>query len=179
MSQYKYATAFSDLTASRLLQKGLQEGDVFFVEEDKRFYTYHDGDFVLMEGNPGAQVEMKIIDMNAQLIAQLPALTHEELCDKMDDIIDFSDRTHGRYFMLLNNDLRYYTIFTKRRANEIGDDYGNIAEAVVDCLFAVGDKIKAIDVIDDHIEIWVQHEDREPNCFVFFDYTDGVVTYEE
>lgn len=105
--------------------------------------------------------------------AKLPDMDTGEAQKATEDIVNFLDKfnENEKYFMLLNNDLHYYTLFKyidlktpERMANEI-----------LDIVLHLG-KLKAVEEDDDHIEFWVKNN-RDGKCdmYMLFNYDRGVI----
>ena len=79
--------------------------------------------------------------------------------------------------MLLNNELRYYTIFHRQN---FGDMYGivideQLPDVLIECLSNIG-RIKMFEAInDDHIECWVNVPGRGCEVYMLFPYDEGVI----
>ena len=124
-----------------------------------------------------------LYDINKNLIEKnVEALSEEELQNKKTLIIDFINEG-GKYFMLLCNDRKDYTLFN-RRSNEL-DEYldglsnytGDKLENVLidECLPNRG-RAKSIELTEnkDAIEIWISI-DGNSYCYYFFPYDNGVI----
>ena len=119
---------------------------------------------------------MNLYEMNQNMVKQLPVLeiTDEEL-NKINQLHNIHN---AHYYMLLCNDMKYYTIL-KPSSNwalmpTMCDKFG---PTVVDCLKSVGD-IKSIDFVPDNtaIEIWVENAEGV-YCMYLFPYDEGVVEF--
>lgn len=116
---------------------------------------------------------MNLYDFNQAIIEQMPELTKEKKQEAIQLINDFEQETASSYYMLLNNELHYYTIFVH---NPFGKtDFHTLADSVFECAYSIG-KIKTIDKFNDEneqrIEIWINN-----NCYILFPYDSGVVSY--
>lgn len=110
-----------------------------------------------------------IYQVNQASYASLPEITRNEF-DRA-GIYDFWRGVGNTFYMLLNNELHYYTVVMDRGFGE---------ETIEDVLYEILDslgKIKGIEVIEkDHIEFWVQNrETNQVNAFMFFPYDKGVI----
>lgn len=117
-------------------------------------------------------LNMNLYDLNKQIVAQLPDLNKEDLISARDTIVAYYNKTMGQYYMMLCNELKYYTIFAiKPEANDYFED------EVIDCLYDFADSIKSIDYDTENktaIEIWFTKND-EAYVMYLFDYTQGVI----
>jgi len=74
------------------------------------------------------------------------------------------------YYMLLNNELRYYTLFHKST-----DSIEPFGDVVKECVEGFGIIKDVASVENNAFEIWVTTEKNETYCFMLFDYTAGVI----
>lgn len=101
-------------------------------------------------------------------------LTIKELKEKKEIISTFIKETDNRYYMLLCNDRKDYTVFTLLDGEK--DKSDETASILVDeCLFNRG-LIKGIDLTEnkDAFEIWLSI-DKEAYCYYFFPYDNAIV----
>lgn len=118
-------------------------------------------------------IEMNLYDLNKQIISQLPDLTLDEIIQKNEKVvIPFLNQIDSEYYMLLCNELKYYTIF-----NVV--DYLTepaMTEELFACLHSFCDSLKSIELTEDGcaIEIWFV-KDEETYVMYLFDYSGGVI----
>lgn len=101
-------------------------------------------------------------------------LTIEEKENKKQEISTFIRDTNNRYYMLLCNDRKDYTIFSLLDGEK--DKSEDTAVILVDeCLFNRG-IVKGIDLTEnkDAFEIWLSI-DKEAYCYYFFPYDNAIV----
>ena len=116
---------------------------------------------------------MTLYDLNKSAYAALPKMTSAEKENakvKISNYISHHSKNDRDYFMLLNNEAHYYTIFCWARGSvrDIVNEVISIAEEL--------GELRAIEVNDnDAIEFWIANKQGECNMFVFFDYTKGVI----
>ena len=117
-------------------------------------------------------LNMNLYDLNKQIVAQLSGLTEEQLTEKTGFIADYHAEREADYYMLLCNELKYYTVFA------IQDNYSEpvFEEEVICCLNNFADEIKSIELTEDGcaLEIWIT-KDGEAYAMYLFDYTMGVI----
>ena len=124
-----------------------------------------------------AQTEVSLgtlYDLNKGVIQQQPDLTAEQIAEKRKLVEEFIREKDNRYYMLLCNDRRDFTIFTLLDGKE--DKSAAAAYEMVDeCLIPRG-IIKDIDKTIDGcaIEIWLSIDD-EVYCYYFFPYDNAIV----
>lgn len=117
---------------------------------------------------------MTLYDINKQIIEKLPELTDEDIEKRADDIRKFARTKHvnSNYFMLLGNELNYYTLFSRKHENI---NSPKIQDEVIECLKYLG-TIKSIDVRPDDtaVECWIKNDDGI-FMLLFFPYDEGVI----
>lgn len=111
------------------------------------------------------KIETNLHELSKVVIAQLPKLNEEGL-NKLIDEIEVLDNGSRRYFMLLSNEKRDFTVF---HLNEFEKKV--LGKEVIDVLNSRG-VIKEYEVINEHeaIEIWV-----DDVYYALFPYDLGVV----
>ena len=112
-------------------------------------------------------INMNVYEMNCQIISQLSPLTDDEQHEKSKIITQLIDETRNRFYMLLCRDINYYTVLMR-----IPEAEEMMEEVVIDCAKYVGD-IKAIEMADGAVEIWVSN-DEGTYAMYLFPYDGGV-----
>lgn len=120
---------------------------------------------------------MTLYEMNQPLYAKLDTMTEQELKEKEMELATFLQETGSNYYMMLDPNGNYYTVY-------IGKNAAHMAAEIIDITKTLGD-IKSIEVEGDRVEFWVLPPEEKkyksdlhaPICtmFVLFDYTEGVV----
>lgn len=113
---------------------------------------------------------MDLYSLNKQLVIQLPDIKNFE--DSISLFNEFSRTKSNKYYMLLNKEISYYTVF-ERSLGLIEP----IGEAAIDCLKNIGSSIKSIQKSEDEssIECWViPNDSSEPIVLYFFPYDYGM-----
>jgi hypothetical protein len=147
------------------------DNEIAIVEEDNKAYIYKDLKWQEYKPEDGG-LKISLMELNSILVSQLPPLTDEQIEEAKALIKGYTDSEYGTYFMLLNNDLRYYTVFLTKTA--FLDDLKVIEDEVIACLHDLG-VIKSISINDDGVvECWVTIDDKSYPLFLF-DYTKGVI----
>ena len=82
----------------------------------------------------------------------------------------YNSMKESTYFMLLNNEIRYYTLFHKS-----ADSVEPFGDVVKECVEGFGTIKDIASVENNAFEIWVTDEKNETHCFMLFDYTAGVI----
>lgn len=77
------------------------------------------------------------------------------------------------YYMLLNNEIKYYTLFHKT-----ANSAENFGDVVKECVEGFGIIKDIVQMENNTFEIWVTNEEKATYCFMLFDYTAGVIEVE-
>lgn len=115
-----------------------------------------------------------LYDVNKGIVEKsVPDLTKEELEDKKNLIIEFLKDTSNKYYMLLCNDKKDYTVFRRISKQNTGNALANIL--IDECLQNRGNT-KSIEYTEtkDAIEIWISI-DGESYCYYFFPYDTAII----
>lgn len=115
---------------------------------------------------------MKLYEINQAGYNSLPVLTKEERKKALDIITQYIKDTHGDYYMMLNHDVRYYTIFDWELA-----EYLEFAQEVMSVAESLG-VVKAVEISENNamIEIWITNiMTNECHMYGFFVYDKGVI----
>lgn len=158
------------------------EGEYAYVEDEKRIYQYCEADGGWEPVGAGTEINtgMTLYEVNQNVINNLPPLDEYELDVKETLIKGFIKDKGHKYYMLLNNELHYYTVFVTGLFNAPKDN-APIQKEITNCLFHMGD-VKSIELTEDKsaVEIWITREGEEKTSHVFylFPYDDGVIECE-
>ena len=109
------------------------------------------------------EMEMNLHDLNKAVIAALPELPREIVKEKMESILSFTRGVNDKYFMLLSNEKRDFTMFKAEIKND---------KLIKELLEVIDNRgaIKAIDAVEGAFEIWIGD-----TFYAFFPYDLGVV----
>ena len=116
---------------------------------------------------------MSLYDINKSIFKSLPAMSETTMGEHFDRyVVPLLSNTCSHYYMLLCNELKYYTLF------HVIDDYPHrsVVYELFDCLKDFCDNVKDISLTEaeDAIEIWFT-KDEETYVMYFFDYAGGVI----
>lgn len=114
---------------------------------------------------------LSLYDLNKQLIEQLPDYSEENITAAITLIDDFIKEVNSEFYMLLNKDINYYTIFNV--VDFVSEPI--CSEEIMACIKELG-IIKSIDKTEDGqaIEIWIKQNDNISVMYLF-DYAGGVI----
>lgn len=119
--------------------------------------------------------ELSLYELNKNIMENVPkeAIPTEE---QLIEAINKYDN-HSNYYMLLSNQIKYYTVF--ERIVEHGplkiDCLNNFAQEVILCLQDMGE-IVGVSEEPGALEFWVKTKNG-PECFYLFDYSQGIVYF--
>lgn len=114
---------------------------------------------------------MNMYEMNKIGYAGLPEMTLEEIQNSISPIRKFLSDKSSKYYMLLNNESHYYTIFTFENEYK----FKEMAQEIISVVLPLG-KIKSIELAEDGgaIEFWIEYN-GDCQVFYLFDYARGVI----
>lgn len=149
------------------------ENNEAYVESEQKIYVYKNDEWVAKDNTSNELFEMNLYEMNKQIMQQCPACTKEEIEQAKKLLDNYFANTEGKYFMLLCNDLRYYTLFV-RKPKLTTEKFSDV---VIECLDNVG-SIKSIDLVENEqvVEIWVTVKEIDTTFVMYlFNYDEGVI----
>ena len=115
---------------------------------------------------------MTLYEFNQNLCNSLPDKDKEAI-EKLGETVikPYLEKHSSSYYLLLNNDLHYYTFFV---FNEFSIT-NNLIDELIDLVSELG-TIKSINLDTDGnaIEFWIK-QGETTNLYVFFDYARGVI----
>lgn len=131
--------------------------------------------------NKEVDMGMNVYDFNRVNMGQLPYLeTEEEIANAKKVLKNYINKTCCEFYMMLNHDLRDFTLFnfkngilTEIKANIMADD-------VVKCMENRGYGLLDIELNEEGsaVEIWIKDRDTETvYMFLLFPYDIGVIQY--
>lgn len=143
--------------------------DQYFIYDNGEWIPYHDEECLNVESK--SDTEMNLYAFNKIIINQMPDYTDEEIEQSKKVIRNYIDMSGSSVYMLLNNELRYYTVFILDKENS--DE--KIEDIVIECLKYYG-SIKSVELNEETnaIEIWFNHEEESYVAYLF-NYEEGVI----
>lgn len=149
-----------------------KNGELVYVQDSKAFYYYINEEFV--PAPKDANLELKLYNINAQIMEQLPEITKEQyFAEKTKIVKDFINNTCNSFYMLYGKEMSYFTLY---HCNNINVDFTDMAQAIFACIENIG-CLKSFELTEakDAIEIWVTTPEETTTCLYFFPYDTGVV----
>lgn len=161
-----------DLKTLKALQNH-KEGELALVERGNKIYVYKEDKWIKYNPQDGG-LTVSLYDVNKMAMPNLPDLTEEQIEEAKKLVKDFIPQ-NSTFWMLLNNEKRYYTVFWLKKEKNILL-IPKIEDEFIECLKEIG-TIKSIEKVDDNtIEAWViDKTDSEAYAYYLFNYDKGVV----
>ncbi len=112
---------------------------------------------------------MTLYEMNQMAYGKLSKMTKAEIEKATEQLEQFLTKHDSKYYMMLNVDGRYYTVYTYNQEHDVK----KMAYEMIDVAKTLG-ILKGIQVEEDMVEFWVQ-QDKACSMYAMFDYTRGVI----
>lgn len=151
--------------------RNVPDNEIAVVEENKKVYQYLNNEWEEYKPKENG-LKISLLELNQAIVNQLPAYTDEQVQEAKQVIFQYSrrDYANARYFMLLSNELKYYTIFGMKS----GVLCPMLEDEVIGCLQDLG-TIKSIAKNDNGaVECWITTDNNSYPLY-FFDYSKGVI----
>ena len=153
------------------MRPGKKFGEICYCEEEQKIYRWTNLTWEPYKfSGENFNTSVTTYELNKQVFTQLPSLTTDEELEKCKETISTLRNSNNQYYLLLCNELYYYTIF---RITDYSDE--NFEDVVIECLQDWGE-IKSVYYNKDYyyVECWVK-KDNDCNLFLLFDYDGGVI----
>lgn len=161
-----------DLKTLMKLTKNNKENELALIEETRTLYKWDGSNWHVYKDPKG--VNVSLYELNQGAMSAAPAMTDDAIKAAKETISDFvQSYHHAKYFLLLSNEKRYYTVFSVGNTTGTDFDYETIEDEVINCLQNQG-TIKDIDKVDNGIEFWVT-VDNNSYVYYLFNYDQGVI----
>lgn len=158
--------------------KNIKEGTIYQTSNNNKYYIKQGHTWEeLKQGIQGTGPSFSIYDLNKQAVMQLPPLTTEQIKEKTEEWNRWAISKNDSHYMLLCNQLKYYTLFAETDNAFFGSFGAAIATLLIEDFYI----IYSIDPTEDGAyEIWAKlnNEQQEPEAFYLFPYEAGVIYYE-
>ncbi len=162
------------LSALHALQNHI-EGECIYCEEDCHIYSWQENDGWGIVDMQNQGISMNLYELNKSIVNQLPALSNNEIADKIDTIEALYTSNADTHYMLLCKEYNYYTMFECDTMLSMP----SFEAAVCEIISNIGE-VYSIELTEDKsaIEIWIKPNDEESAlAFYLFPYDAGVVYY--
>ena len=143
-----------------------RENEIYHVEEENIDYKYTNGE---LKEVTTELASINLYELNKSAKSVAPDYTDEEFDKAYTTLKKFFNHHIGTYYMLLSNELKYYTVFQ----TECPDGEASVIQEVMN-LFKYFDNIKSVELVDNGVEIWGTWQ-GELSVFYLFQYDKGVI----
>lgn len=119
-------------------------------------------------------LKLSFYDLNKSAYGALPEYDNTKINELQDRINNWENA--NTYFMLLCNDIKYYTVL--RRTQHKKAEFADLGQAVTKLLLERDYTILADEITNDYFEIWIKDQkDDDVHMFALFPYDWGVVNF--
>ena len=112
---------------------------------------------------------MTLYEMNQIGYNQLPTMSKTQIQEATKELEQFLIKHDSKYYMMLNVDGRYYTLYTYNQEHDVQ----KMAAEMVDVVKTLG-FLKGIEVKENMVEFWIKN-DGVCSMYGMFDYSKGVI----
>ena len=155
-----------DIKTLRKLKDNNKLNELALVEETRAMYKWDGSNWQSYVSPKG--INTTLYEINQTAITGLPECSKEEIDQFKIDFTNWRKETNKKYYMLLSNDERYYTLFhAAGQGMELGVE-------AIECLSSRG-QIKSIELLENNsFECWITR-DNESHVYYLFPYEEGVI----
>ena len=114
---------------------------------------------------------MNLYELNQAGYNSLPELKDDKLEEAEKKLYDYLISHDANYYMMLNHDKRYFTIFTYGKDKHVPHW---MAEGMIDIAQSLG-TLKSIEIAPNMAEFWITDENNVCNMYAVFPYDRGVI----
>lgn len=141
------------------------DGELALVEDTHTYYVWKENKWV----EQSTEFSMSLYELNLSMYASKENLTSKQIKEGKKIIKDYARKNKGEFYLLLNNELKYYTIF------QVGQEVNQALQNEVYDLLLEFDNVKAIELNDEGlVEIWATYQGTL-GLFMLFEYSGGVI----
>ncbi len=108
-------------------------------------------------------------ELNQIAYNQAPTMSKAEIRKATEQIKDFLNSHDSKYYMMLNVEGRYYTLYVYNQEHDVE----KMAAEMVDVAKTLG-ILKGIEIGENMIEFWIQ-KNKICEMYAVFDYSQGVI----
>lgn len=151
-----------------------QDTDYALVNKEKQQKTYIYKNSSWEEVN--SEININGYELMKTAVLQMSDYNLAQIEQAKNEIIKFREKNPAQYYMMLNRDYNYYTLFNYDKTNNIPED--KFEEAVMDCILNQG-SIKNIgfEKGTNKLEYWVKTDENNCSVGYLFPYDEGVVNF--
>lgn len=119
-------------------------------------------------------LKLSFYDLNKSAYGTLPEYDNAKISELQNRINNWENA--NTYFMLLCNDIKYYTVL--RRTQHKKAEFADLGQAVTKLLLERDYTILADEITNDYFEIWIKDQKNDDvHMFALFPYDWGVINY--
>lgn len=127
------------------------------------------------------QAGINLYEFNKINMGKLPILkTEEEILGAKSVVIKFLEENPATYYMLLNHENRYFTLFNFKSEGSKSNAKSVMAQDVIECMEYCGFDLIDICLDEDGyaLEVWGKKQTEQEACmYLLFPYDSGVIEY--
>lgn len=157
-----------------LINNKREQNDICICEDTGNIFIYNDTWIPYTPKIEGEGFQMSLYDLNKQSVKTMSSYDEDRLNDLSDIIRSFYYNSNNSFYMLLNHELHYFTLF---KGDFPGQEFSNLGDAVVTVIQEANLEIVAHELYDNKIEIWGRLDD-DVFVFILFPYDAGVVSFD-
>ena len=132
-------------------------------------------------GDKNLDLGVNMYEFNKINVAKMPVLkTSSEIRGAKRVIKEFVNKKLAKYYMLLNHDNRYFTLFNFKDGVIFEEKVNTMANDIIECMENCGFGIVDIsrDESEEALEVWVKDEENQTAyMYLLFPYDFGVIEY--
>lgn len=114
---------------------------------------------------------MTLYELNQAGYNSLPELKDDRLHEAEKKLYDYLITYDANYYMMLNHDKKYFTIFTYKKDTHIQTW---MVDVMIDIARSLG-TLKSIEIAPNMVEFWITDEFGICNMYAMFPYDQGVI----
>lgn len=145
------------------IMQNYKEGDTAIIAPEHKIFTYKNGEWTI----PSAGISVSLMELNEQIMSQVKPI--KDLKDFKESISHFIEHQNNQFYIFLQHDYHYITIFAQKNGEE------NFIDAFIDIIKDLGE-IKGYDIYNNYVEIWITMP-KETRMFILMPYDEGCVYY--
>lgn len=164
----------------------VENGKVFLEADEyqnlaETLSKYNREQFEANNPNPDGSFGISLYELNKQIVCTLPPYGDDEYARAETAIAEWLEQNPDMYYMLLSNEINYYTVFhLKSPEFYVGTpDWHIVAKEVISLIKEFEVPVFAIEVDTNGVisvwAKWFEEEEKYATCFYLFPYGRGVV----
>ncbi len=160
-----------DLKTLMKLKTNNQKDEIALVEETRTMYKWDGTNWNIYK--PEGGIQTSLYELNQGAVTGLPPMGEDAIKTVKQQIATFVFNQDSKYFMLLNNERKYYTVFITGYDTETDFNYPKIEDEIIECLQYQGE-LKDVSNVPGGMEFWITSENAS-YVYYLFNYGGGVI----